>query len=116
MAIEIDLSKLLDQYKEDVQQNVDEAQQKAAKAAVDELTSTSPRDTQSGKKYYRGWTTRKKGKGLVVYNKNKPQLTSLLENGHATRNGKRTRAIPHIASAEKTASNTFEAALRKGLS
>lgn len=115
MAIEIDLSKLLDQYKDEVQEKVDDAQEKAAKSAIDELTSTSPRDARSGKKYYRGWTSQKKGKGLVVYNKNKPQITSLLENGHATRNGGRTQAIPHVKPAEETASDVFEDAIRKGL-
>lgn len=116
MAIEIDLSKLLDQYKDVVQQAVDEAQEKAAKATVDELTASSPRDSRAGKKYYRGWTSQKKGKSVTVYNKTKPSLTHLLENGHANRDGSRTRAIPHIAPAEKTAAETFETAIRKGLS
>ncbi|WP_225047412.1 HK97 gp10 family phage protein [Lacticaseibacillus kribbianus] len=116
MAIELDLSKILDQYKEEVQQAVDEAQEKAAKAAVDELTASSPRDSRAGKKYYRGWTSQKNGKSVIVYNKNKKQLTHLLEYGHANRDGSRTRAIPHIAPAEKTAADTFETAIRKGLS
>lgn len=116
MAIEIDLSKILDEYKDDVQRVVDEAQDKSAKAIVDELTASSPRDSRAGKKYYRGWASQKKGKSVTVYNKNKPQLTSLLENGHANRDGSRTRAMPHIAPAEKTAADTFETAIRKGLS
>lgn len=52
-------------------------------------------------KYAKGWTATKQFEdnlniSYVVHNKTDWQLTHLLENGHANRDGSRTEGIPHI--------------------
>ncbi|HBC31619.1 MAG TPA: hypothetical protein DC024_10315 [Clostridiales bacterium] len=51
--------------------------------------------------YAKGWTATKQFEdnlniSYVVHNKTDWQLTHLLENGHANRDGSRTEGIPHI--------------------
>ena len=78
------------------------------KDCVTELKRTSPkRKGRGGGAYARSWAIKKESTsgGLVttciVHNKDHYQLTHLLENGHAKRNGGRTKAYPHIKPAEE---------------
>ena len=48
-----------------------------------------------------------------MHNKTDYQLTHLLEFGHATRDGERTEAQPHIRPVEEKYSKEFEKRLRK---
>ena len=88
-----------------------------ANDAVAELQSAQP----SGSGQYGSWdaynndwtttkTTEKKGVyGGIVHNKKHYQLAHLLENGHALRNGGRTRAFTHIAPvAERAEANLLK--------
>lgn len=52
---------------------------------------------------------------LVVHSKNRYQLAHLLENGHALRNGGRTKAIPHIKNAETKGIKQLEEEIQRGL-
>ena len=101
------LQDFLENYAEDIEEDVKEATNTIVKDAKRELVQTSPksgvaRDT----KYYKGWalkngTKNKKNRYTrVIWNKTNYQLTHLLEFGHATRNGGRTSAIPHIRPVE----------------
>lgn len=78
------------------------------KDCVDELQKTSPkRRGKGGGKYAKGWRIKseRSSGGLVttcvVHNATHYQLTHLLENGHATRDGGRTKSYPHIKPAEE---------------
>lgn len=77
-----------------------------AKESAKQLRSVSPRGATG--KYARNWTykveTGRIHNGAVVYG-NKPtyRLAHLLEHGHASRNGKRVNAIPHIKDVEEWA-------------
>jgi len=86
-------------YTEEVGEAIEEAVKETAQALATDLRETSPKDTGQ---YAKGWTTRKEGPGrYVVYNKKKPQLTHLLEHGHAKAGGGRVKGIPHIKPAKE---------------
>ena len=93
-------------YTEEVSEAIDEAARETAKAMAADLRETSPKDTGE---YAKGWTHRKEAPGSYrVYNKKKPQLTHLLEHGHAKRGGGRVEGRPHIKPAEERHLPGFE--------
>src|SRR5690606_39295353 len=86
-------------YTEEVGAAIEEAVKETAQAVAADLRETAPKDTGEDAK---GWTARKEGPGrYVVYNKKKPQLTHLLEHGHAKSSGGRVEGRPHIKPAEE---------------
>lgn len=93
-------------YTEDVSEAIDQAARDTAKAMAKDLRETSPKDTGE---YAKGWTHRKEAPGSYrVYNKKKPQLTHLLEHGHAKAGGGRVEGIPHIKPAKDRYVPEFE--------
>lgn len=93
-------------YTEDVQKEIGKETRKFAREIKNELGEKSPRSDESGEHYADGWsysTSNKYGRIVItVYNKLKPQLTHLLEKGHAIAGGTgRVQAFPHIGPVEK---------------
>ena len=106
-------------------QNCNVAAELAATAGVKELKATSP--VRSGEyarqhkkyppgSYAKSWTKKKEGNALgvfnyTIYNAKHYQLTHLLEFGHiiatGKRAGQRSKAFPHIAPVNKSASEQF---------
>lgn len=110
-----EIAKGLQEYSSDVIDGIDEASEKISKNAVKKLKQDSPKDT---KKYSKGWavkTEKKYGEtnSHIIYNKNKPQLTHLLEHGHAKRGGGRVEGKPHIRPVEEQVINEFTAEVEK---
>ena len=109
----------LEDYKEDIDEDVIEVVDEVTKQAKDELKQTSPRGKGSrNNPYYRGWAVKlsKKRTGVyhkVIWNRTNYQLTHLLEFSHATRNGGRTRAMPHIRPVEEKYNVEFVDKLEK---
>ncbi|WP_018249849.1 HK97 gp10 family phage protein [Orenia marismortui] len=99
-------------YTNDVSQGIEKEAKKTANEAKNELKQTSPRSDNDGEHYADGWSRKKTGRGdevgHTVYNKEKPQLTHLLEDGHLNRDGSRTPGQKHIEPVEKKYSELFE--------
>ena len=97
-----ELATAISDYSEAVTEEVMKAIDEESKKAIKELRDRSPKLTGD---YAKGWTSKNTYKGKyskvnTIHNKTDYQLTHLLENGHAKRNGGRVAAIPHIKPVE----------------
>lgn len=97
-------------YSQEVTDDLKREVKQVAKEMVAELKAHSPRDSGD---YASGWTstTESEGRNTVqvrVYNRKKPTLTHLLENGHAKVNGGRVEGKAHIGPAEQAAEKRLE--------
>ena len=117
-SIEIQLDDILKTFDTEVNESIEKIARKVAQDAAKKLRSESASKFGNGE-YAKGWTYRKDkaafGTGYVVYNKNKPQLTHLLEHGHEVKPapkhpGKKSRVAgrPHIKGVEEEAKAKFE--------
>lgn len=111
----------LENYVEDIEEQVETLTNEVCKDAVKELKEKSPRGEGKRKKpYYKGWRIKKDKLGgkiykVKIYNATNYQLTHLLEFGHATVNGGHTKAIPHIRPVEKKYKKIFEEKIKKAI-
>lgn len=109
------IKKALQDYEVGVQETVNQAVPKVARAAARTLKETSPRGTRKlkGRKHYAdNWTSSVDSGRLrtsaIVYNKDPTyRVSHLLEHGHAKRNGGRVRAYVHIAPVEQKVVDDF---------
>ena len=85
--------KYLNNYRENIQDDVVEVTDNITAKAREELIQKSPRSGRSRKNpYYRGWTVKVSTRGAtkyhkVIWNRTNYQLTHLLEFGHIKSNG-----------------------------
>lgn len=115
MAIKIDslgnaIADALEEYSQEVTDDVKASVRDAAKACVAELKTTSPSLTGS---YAEGWRAKVAYEDLTdirmnVHNATDYQITHLLEDGHAKVNGGRVPAYPHIGAAADNVSELLE--------
>lgn len=106
-----ELSKLLDEYGDEVYKVSESAATVAARATVQELKATS--HVRTGR-YARGWTSKTENRGTVkssriVYNRDVPQVAHLLNNSHKTGRYKRGnyKGDGHIDTAEVNGNRIF---------
>jgi Txe/YoeB family toxin of Txe-Axe toxin-antitoxin module len=99
-----EIIKQLSQYTERVKEEAEKAEDEITKDAVKELKAKSPKLTGD---YAKGWTRKKVDGKRVIYNRTKPQITHLAENGHAKRGGGRVPGKPHIRPVEEKFINEY---------
>ncbi|PRT29449.1 HK97 gp10 family phage protein [Bacillus thuringiensis] len=111
-----EIARELQRYGNEVEEKLEVEKEDVANNLVDELKQNSPKsDSQGGRKYAKGWRKKKEGNAFIVHNALKPQLTHLLEKGHAKVNGGRVPAIIHIAPAEEKAVNEFSERVERAI-
>lgn len=116
-----EIEKILTEYGEEVQENVDEATQRVAKAGAKAVRANANSTFDGTGKYAKGWkskfeTGRLSSQG-IIYNGDLPGLPHLLEHGHANRNGGRTPTPGrvHIEPVEQKIIEDFEKAVKKAI-
>ncbi|MGX5485217.1 HK97 gp10 family phage protein [Bacillus cereus] len=103
-----EITRELQRYAHAVEEDMEAAKEKATDNLLNELKQKSPKSKHtSGRKYANGWRKKRDGDAIIVHNAWKPQLTHLLEKGHAKVGGGRVPAKVHIAPAEEKAINEF---------
>ena len=112
-----EIEKILENYGENVQQNINEVVGEITKKGAKTLNQQSGQ-TFDGKKYRKSWTTqvetgRTSAQG-TIYSKI-PGLPHLLEHGHALRGGDRTTGRAHIAPVEEALVREFEQKVKSKL-
>ncbi len=117
-----EISKILDEYAGNVDENVDEITKKIGRKGAQALKNESLakfKDSKKHKKRYgQTWTSKAEKKRLyttvTIYN-SQPGLPHLLEYGHASRNGGRVMGNEHISPVEQQLIAEFEREVRSKL-
>lgn len=98
--LEVEVAQAVKGYTDAVVAAIAKEIDETSQAVLNEIRASSPVLTGG---YQRGWVRKKESKsgssGYLVYNKDKAQLTHVLEHGHAKRGGGRVEGKPHIGPA-----------------
>lgn len=95
----------LEKYNDEVTEEIKKEVKEVSKSAVKDLKRLSPQrtgDYRTGWKYKVAYQS-KDDIRITIYNAKKPQLTHLLEFGHAKVSGGRVEGITHISTAMDSA-------------
>lgn len=104
------INDILAEYGDEVEKNVAKVVEPIAKKGASAVNKNAA-SMFNGKKYRRSWTSKTTKGNLrteAVIHSKIPGLPHLLENGHLTRNGRRTQARAHIAPVEETITREFK--------
>ena len=112
------LEDILREYESDVRAAAQNVVEQVGDIAKNEIKAGAP--VRTGK-YKAGWAVRKEGSRpanpyrtwAIVHNRTRYQLTHLLEKGHVTRSGGRTKPIVHIATAAEHADKMLKEAFNR---
>lgn len=114
-----EVDKILQEYGEDVQDNLNEIVGDLTKQGAKTLRSQSRSTFGGSGKYASGWTTQIETGRLsrqgTIYNQSVPGLPHLLEHGHANRGGGRTPGRVHISTVEQALIKEFESKVKSKL-
>ena len=105
----MDIATILDDYSNDIYNEMQESCIRIAKEGANTLKKSSPIKTG---KYRKGWkvksTSNLKRFSSTIYNSTNWQLTHLLEKGHAKRGGGKVSARVHIRPVEQNCIKEYE--------
>lgn len=110
---------IFSEYEDNIAEAVADTSLDVANRSAEKLKQANTYQVRSGD-YNAGWEVDKGKKykqsvSRFVHNATDYQLTHLLEYGHATRNGGRTRAFVHIKPVEDWAKAEYESELTKAI-
>lgn len=114
-----ELRKIIGDYNTETRAIIEDAAEKSAKFAVQELKKTSPKGDRGD--YRKGWRLKRDYSGrrgviFIVHNATDYRLTHLLEKGHATADGTGTVAAKvHIKPVEEKAVKMFLELVEEGV-
>ena len=119
-----EINKILEEWRGVTEEGVAAGLAASAEHAVNELHGANPPGSGqygSWAEYNASWKASetpwaKHKASIVVHNEKKYRLTHLLENGHALKNGGRTRPFPHIAPVAEAAERDLLDQIRKYIS
>jgi hypothetical protein len=108
----------LQKYSDEVADEVKQACRDVSKEMTDNIKADSQRLFKGTGKYAKGWKAKvsyedKNNIRLTTYNSTEPQLTHLLEYGHAKVNGGRVEGKPHISPNEEKAKRELTERIEK---
>ena len=113
-SLAADITQTIKDYTDSVVSAIEKEVEATAKAIQADIKAHSPVDTGE---YRKGWSRSKSQRGGAltyrIYNRTKPSLTHLLEDGHAIRGGGRVEGKPHIAPAEERHIPVMERNIKK---
>ena len=100
-SLENQLSAILNDYSDELRDEVEQAIKTSADTTTKLLRTVADQLHHRTGEYAKGWTVTKvestwKGVQAIIYNKSKPGLAHLLNNGHAKRGGGRVSGDGHI--------------------
>lgn len=110
----------LQKYSDEVAEEVKQACRDVSKEMTDNIKADSQRLFKGTGKYAKGWKAKvsyedKNNIRLTTYNSTEPQLTHLLEYGHAKQNGGRVEGKPHISPNEEKAKRELTERIEKAV-
>ena len=109
--LQAEVSAILEEYGDEVAENLDEITKEVGKKGAKALRSSSKGSFGGSGKYARRWTYEvEEGRlstTVTLYNRT-PGLPHLLENGHAKRGGGRVAGRSHIAPVEAELIESYE--------
>lgn len=113
--LELAVSNILKDFSEDVVRITKEDVDTVTDMALQEVKAHAPVRTGKYKRSLKSRTEYESAteKRNVIYSKGQGSLTHLLENGHAKRNGGRTRSFPHFAYGQKVIEEELPKLLEK---
>lgn len=114
-----EVEKILNEYGENVQQNLGDIVKEMSKKGAQALRSQSKSTFNGTGDYAKGWTSRAETGRMsaqgTIYNKDLPGLPHLLEHGHANWGGGRTPGRVHIKTVEDALVKEFEQKVKSKL-
>lgn len=112
MSISDQLAKILEEYGDEIREELIEATEATGKQTTRALSGRQQKSPVEGRAYNKGWRVTKieetwRGVEATVYNANKPRLTHILNDGWTMRNGQRHPGDGHIDKAEELAREIY---------